>query len=866
MAVVHYGDGTEYGQADAFYGRISSDLSAAQETQVRETGLIVKLIDERSNRWEDVLPDADQDPRVPYSTTPGLRGVAVSRTQLYWSYRGQASMCVLDNGNIVRVRVDIHDLKVYYQTITDGAIVAQWESWTELYPGPNYSIAVAPNGNNFVVYHAKADGVYRNNVLEWAITDIYNLRCHRGTDGRQALDKLWIGRVQPGMINEDGVTVRKFDWYYTSDIQSVTPVAVPWNYAWYRHGNASIDVDGVNAIRISSYPIYSPFAINSGESLLTENVKLSTLGTELKGPRLLRGLPGEWGHNYVSAADIFKLSDGYYYIFYTEIHSNNEYETTSYPAINFVWQRSKDGAVWSEPVHTKHVGWGFAGVAEQNGYLYLCGNGSVYRRPTTAVEYEVSDFVPSAEWESPRDNQSGTGNLVVANPAGIHDELLPLSDRRIIIQPGIKTNAGYEFVSLDDFWVKSIRRQIDGDINRLQIDFGNIWSRLDNQLRDIFNFVGRTEYEDWKDGTPNEAFAYYFDGGEATVDNNQMVTSGKVLWTGWKGLNPEFHVSFSNSTNDFTLYFRHQDDDNHLKLVYNGSTAVLSEVSNKLVEAGAEVVIDSVACTGSSRLGVRCRWKYIDIFNNGVLIDTFYHDTPILNRMGYVGWKGASTYNVYNFDFVDLEFNYLSSDLIAQALAMGDYHDVKASGATAKQYALIWGPQTDLPTAADGLRNLLESEKLELIWRDGYIEVGRFKETSAYKTIENRIIRTEEVQDGNRRINLASIDGNEDTWFEVDLLDAVARDRMVNAYFDLPELLTADEVRERAQEEIRRSGMAQAPGGSVPLFFDIWRMDPIEWIDNAGNVKLVRIEGMRISINQGTTPSQRQELDTSLME
>lgn len=867
MAVVHYGDGTLYGDADAYYGRISADLQAAQDTQSRETGLIVKLIDERVNRWEDVLPDADQNP-TKYSKTPGLTGVTVSMTQLYWSYRGQAALCVLDNGNLVRVRIDIDDLNVYYQEITDASVAAQWEAWTLLYTGPNYAITVAPNGNNFVVYHAKSNGVYRNNVLEWAAENIYNIRVHRGTDGRQELDKLWIGQVQGGMLSTARQRVRKFDWYYTSDIETVTPVEVPWNYAWYRHGNASIAVNATDAIRISTYPMYAPFAINSGESLLTERVKISTLGTELKGPRLIRGLPGEWGHNYVSGADIFKLSDGYYYLFYTEIHVDDNWEFSSYPEINFVWQRSKDGEVWSEPVHTAHVGWGFAGVAEQNGYLYLCGNGSVYRRPITAVEYDISDFVPEVSWDSPRDNQSGSGQMRVANPDDVNAEILPLSDRRIVIQPGIKTDAGYEFVSMDDFWIRSIRREMDGEINRLRIDFGNVWSRLENPLRDVYNFVGRTDYQDWQTGGVNEPFNYYFDGtSEPSVSStNQLVTSGKVLWTAWKGLNPNFHVSFASSPNNFTLYFRHYDDNNHLKLVYDGEAVKLYEVSNMLIEDGDEVLIDSASCSGATRLGVRCRWKYFDIYKNGTLLTTFYDDSPILNRIGYVGWEGDGAYSVSNFDFTDLEFNYTSKDLIRQALAIGDYHDTIVGSATAKQYALLWGPQTDLPTAADALRNLLEAEKLELIWRDGIIEVGQFKETGAYKTIENRIIQTEEIQSGMRRINLANVDGNEHTWFETDIEDAIARDRMINAYYDLPELLTKDEVRKRAQEEIRRSAMSEAPGGNVPMFFDLWRMDPVLWVDNAGNEKLVRIEGIQVTINQSDKPSQRETLDTSLIE
>lgn len=878
MAVVHYGDGTEYGDGVAFYGRISADLAADQTTFHRETGLIVKIIDERTNRWELINSVGSQN-GGDYKDVPEFTGTNVSRTQKYWSYRGQAAVCVLDNGNIVRVRNDVDNQQIYIQTITDPTDAAQWQAWTLLYSGLNYTVAVAADGNTAIVYHAKADGLYRNNSLVWSMANITGVRCHKDANGKPVKDKLWVTVVTNGMYSPfvPGVVVRKFDAYYTENVVTTAPEQVAWNFLWYRHSNRSIARDDGTIIRLSSFPMFTPYGVNSGESLSVEIcASTSVLRTQSNGPRLIRGVSGDWGHSYLSLLDVTRCSDGFYYTFSSEIHVDDDWEQSGDWGI--VWQRSKDGIVWSEPVHTGVSR--YAGCFEKDGYLYIVGNGHVWRRPTTAVEYDVSDFVPQVDWDSPRDNQPGSGQLTIANPDGINDGLLDLSDRRIVIQPGMKTSTGeYEFASLEDFWIKKITRQVDGNINRLQVDFGNIWARTENPIRDVMNFVGRTEYLDWRtDGTPNQPFAYYFDNSELTeprVQGAGLVAGGKVLWTGWKGLNPWFSISFEN-TPTLNLYFRHVDDYNYMKLVYNGSTVKLYEVSNYGTpeseaddegnRASTTVEIGSASCTGATRLGVRVRWKYFDIYKNGVLLTTFYDETPILNRVGYVGWEGDTGYQVSNFGFSDLEYNFTSKELIRQALAMADYHDVIVSNATAKQYDLMWGPQTDLPTISDALRNLLEAEKLELIWRDGFIEVGQFKEVGALKRIEDRIIRTEEVSDGNRRINLADVDGNEDSWLEVDEADAQARDRMINAYYDLPELLTSDEVRLRAIEEIRRSTLGESPGGTVPLYFDLWRMDPIEWVDNAGNVKQVRIEGIRVMINQGTEPSQRQELDTSLIE
>lgn len=865
MAVVHYGDGTLYGQADAFYGRISADISAAQDTQVRETGLIVKIIDERSNRWETILADADQSPEA-YKNTPGMNNRAASMTQNYWSYRGQAGVCILDNGTIVRVRVDVDDLNIYYQEITDPTNVAQWSSWTLLYTGPYYSVAIAPDVNTYIVYGSKSDGVYRNNVKQWTATEIMGIVVHCGVDGRQQKENLWIKRAQPGAYNADRLQVRKFDWYHTSNITTTTPQQVVWNYQWSRSDVTSILLANGTVARITSYPMYAPHAQNAGESMGAEIVASgSAMRTQLAGPRLIRGMPSEWGHNHVSGALITKLSDGYYYLFYKEIHVDNDYEFSSSPAIALVWQRSKDCLAWSEPVHTSHDEWALAGVVEKDGYAYLCGNGSVHRRPTTSTEYEITDFVPQVEWDSPRDNQTGSGKMVVANPEDVNSEILDLSDRRIVVQPGIKTAAGYEFVSLDDFWIRKVSRIMDGSINRLNVDFGNIWVRLENPLRDVHNFVGKTLYRDWYSDTQNEAFNYYFDSSdEPEVEDNGLIASGRVLWTAWKGMNPYFAVNFNKSP--FSLYIRYEDEHNYLELSYNGSSVRLTEVSNKRVEAGEAVIIGTASASGVTRLGIRARWKYFDIYTNGTLLTTFTDETPILNRLGYVGWMHDGPYTVWAFDFEDLEYDYTSKELIRQALALGDYHDAIISNSDTRQYALMWGQQTDLATPADGLRSLLELEKLELIWRDGLIHVGQFKETAPYKIIEDRIIRTEHANEGNHRINLALVDGNDSTWLQVDLDDATARDRMINAYFDLPELETEEATRERALEEIRRSALSETPGGLVPLFFDLWRMDPIEWVDNAGNSRLVRIEGIQVTINQSTQPSQRQQLDTSLIE
>lgn len=861
MPAVVYNDGTLYGSG-ALYGRLAASFINAQLAQVRETGLLVSIIDERTNRWE-FLTGVGQDP-TPYSENLGADR---AWTQRYWSYRGQADVCVLDNGNIVRVRnhVDTRDIEV--QEITDPTVASQWTTWSSYNTDDNYAVAVAPNGSSYVIYHVKSDGLYRNNVKVWDQEGLMRLRLHRGTDGRQVLDAIWVVKTSEGVVRSDGTQLRKFDLFFSEDVSTDDPVEVAWNWVWQRHTAFSIAGQNSKFYKFTTYPLYAPAdSVNTGDSLMvTEHLTIDDM-LQFPYPQLIRGVPGDYGHNTIANGDVFYLADGYYYMIYNEVHTDEEFEFTTNLKTPLVWQRSKDLKHWSEPVHMGFNAWGMAGLVEVGDYVYLAGNGEVYRRPNTPVSYAIEDYVPQIGWESPRENQTGTGSLVIANPEGINDYLEELNDRRIIVKPGIKLSDGqFEFAQLDDFWLSSVKKDIDGQANRITAQFGTIWNRLENPMRDTMNFIGRTIYEDFKSGAPNEAFAYFFESGEGEVDDEfRLQASGNVVWTGWKGYNPAFRANFvgASSQSPFSLLFRYVDENNYCKLEYNSTQVKLFEV----VDGVATQNGSSHSVSGITHLELHVIFKTVRFRHSGTSSWTTHTLTdPGIVRPGYCGFGRSSDFTVASFIFEDVEYNYLSEDLIRHALALGDYHDVVVGSAEERQFALVWGPQTDLPTAADALRQLLEAGKLELTWRGGFIEVGRFSSTDPIRIIENEVISSQEIGEANRRINLANVDGNSSTWMEVDFLDALLRDRMINAYYDLPELMDEDAVRLRAVEEIRRGKLGQSPGGVLPLQFDLWRMDPITWVDNQGNSKLVRIEGIRVEINQSSQPSQRMTVDTSLI-
>lgn len=850
-----YGAGLIYGSG-ALYGRITAGLAAAQIATSRSTGLKVSLIDESINNWSDVIEDVPNNARELFS---GLGNNATLQT--YWSYRRQNDSALLNNGNIIRVRVgdgSTSDFGIYTQNVASPFNTSDFNTWTLLYSGTNYGIAVVPNGaSGYDVYHTKVDGLYKNNVLIWTKDNLVSIRHIEGTTAG-----LFISRVQDDP--RDSVNnLRDMDLWWTPNAGVTTPTYDPINYRWYRNGiDALIAPDG-RMFRYQAVALYqNPRTYQNGDTIFLSICPSATDNTP-SAPRWIRGLAGQVGHNTVSGIQIYKLDDGYYYLFYSEAHSDVNFDSTATENFLVQWQRSKDGLHWSEPaakggaiptamVHAGGYYWGFSWQA-------------VFRRPDASVVYDISNYVTNTEFEIPRNNQGGSGQATVANPAGINDTIINLSDRRLKVEVGAKneSNGVYEFVQFNDWWIKNITKDLDGKIDRLKINFNDIWERLANPLRDTYNFIGQLKWNDWSTGRRNKAFNYYFlsDSAPVVTVDDRLKTKGVVLYTGWKGQNADVSVNFSSVSGNPRIIFRYLDTKNYSFVEKVGSTLRIVELINNV-----ETEYNSAACSSDTSPTIRLsiKWTFYQAWVNGALIlDSSYADSVNI-LPGYVGFK-ATAYTLSNLAITDWETTLTVDELARTALAMGDYHDVICGSSSAEEVAILWGPQTDIPTAADGLRQALTTLKWEMVWVDGFILIGSFKDLSIVRVLQNEIIKTDYQDEANRRINLASVDGNEHTWIETDVVDTKDRDRQINAYFDLPELSDQDSVRERAVEEVRRGQMGKTPGGELPLQFDLWRMDVITWIDNSGASKNVRIEGMSVTIDQSKTPSQRQTLDTSLL-
>lgn len=857
-----YGTGQKYG-AGHKYGRIDPLISYAQSQPSRTTGLKIIIRDSFPNKWEYVTGT----PIVPVDWTIGQN----STSQFYFGYRWQMAMCVLGNGTIVRVRVgngDPGDYNIYKQEITNPLTASQWTTWTLAYSGSHYAVAVSPATiSTYNIYASKYDGIYRNNSLVSSRGSVIKLIAVPGLP-----EAMYVVTVSAHTDKR-----RILDVYYTPDI-TITEPFYDDNFDWIRTEISAWN-DGSSLYRAQVAAFHSdPRSPNVAESLVVGKANSTAGGLFTDPPRLVRGFASQAGHNAITNPYLIKLSDGFYYLFYSEAR----YDASKDKAINLstiFWQRSKDLKFWSEPIA---IGFddmtptGFS-VVETAGYIWLANNGAVYRRPVSYLqEYELSDYVSEVSLELPRGNEEGTGSFTVANPSGVNDAIKDFTDKEVDVQLGIKASNGiYKYTQFGKWWVHSVDQERDGQVNRLPVKLYDLWRRLDVPLRDTYSFIGQVDWEDFAPGNPNQLFNYYPRSCKATVKKvtptniyvqvSQVTTSSFLLYTGWKGHNGIASMRVRGGTPEkdtkIGLVIRYQDAKNYLWVYYHNKYLKLVQVV-----AGKATELDSqyLGALGNPTINARARWDQIDFWVTGKTVRSKTISHPF-TKPGYTGVRatGIKSYTFDRFKLTSWETPYTTSDLIRTALAMGDFHDVVVAGGEDPQLAVVWGPQTDLKTPAAALRSLLEQYKLDLVWHNGQIHVGQFKNLNIVKTLSDEIISSEAGETAGQHINLAVVDGQEDTYIEIDGPDTRERGRQIPNYFDLPELKNYDSVRARAREEVRKGVVATSLTGSIVLLFDLYRMDAVLWTEPDGTTSSQRIEGMTINANQGLTPYQRMDLDMS---
>jgi len=720
------------------------------------------------------------------------------------------------------------------------------------------------------VYSAKSDGVYKNNVLKVSVTGIIEIFPVIGQ-----MDALFVTK-----IGVDGLDSRRImDLRYIADVEAGTSVDDRWNYRWRRTQIAAQEISDGRIFRVQSAGFFTdPRDLTIAESMTSTFAASSSSGGDpTVAPRLVRGFGGQAGTNMIVDPYLLSCTDGFYYLFYGENRTDADGDDAIAISTLF-WQRTKDLLHWSEPVAI-----GFddmmptnIAVVERSGYLYVANNGAVWRRPVAVLTYDISDYVPNVTMTLASISDEGGAALTVANPAGVNDNLIDLSDREITIRPGMKTDTGaYQFADLNAWWVKAAKKEVEGSISRIALSCYDLTERLANPFRDIFNFPGKVQFNDWYLGRRNKLFNYYLRGGRPTFLRTTN-SAGKVtaivyrvtkisrvhvaLYTGWKGHNFTASVRFkggSMSGKRFGIVYRYKNGSNYYWAQVNGSNLNLLRIRAGVQTQLATYAIGSTPTNPTIQVITEFGFHYI--YLNGTLRITHNETTPSVYP-GYVGIRyfstSVTTMSADLFNLTTWDTNVTTDELIRTALAAGDFHDVTIAGGEAPQVAVVWGPQTDIKSPRDALRYLLEQYKLELVWQNGSIIIGQFKDLSIVRTIENDSLGFAQTEQFGQRVNLALVDGNEDSYTAIDGPDTRQRGRQMVAYFDIPALDTHEKVVERAEEEIRRGVVGTKYEGTSRLYLDLWRLDGVTWIDGAGNSYDLRIDQMEIEINQSTEPRQ----------
>ena len=839
--------------------RISAALAAAQLETVRQTGLKVTLFDEEIAKWQYLTGDT-----IPLSFFQAAAGSYQVWEKEYYAYRGFAAMAVLGNGNIFRIRcgdpTDVSDRQLWYQEITDPNGAAEWESWDVLYSGNHYgALAVMADGNDPIVYHSKADGIYRNNVKQWEPSSGEAMGF---IPVLNHLDAGWVSVLYEDPF--DGHAT--FDLWYTEDLTSVDPTRDDSNFRW-RNRPALIgwELDNGKIARIQSGQLYHDSRDANVGTALWYQEQAAIDDTDLDPPRVIRGVGGGAGRNKYTSLGLLECSDGFYYLHcgesYRQIIDGEEEYATNLGLLR-TWLRSKDLINWTESTVGPGAveSNGFAGVVESDGSVFWGDSGQVWRRFADVSEYNLEDYIPQISYSFGGGKQAGTGEALVANPDGENDWLLELSDRRILVEPGIRVADGsYEFASIAPLYLKRCVRHTEGEANRITMIFGDVWSRLESELKDTFNFVGKTEWDDFDAGKPNHLYNYYYhtDTDPEVNGNNNLESSGRVLFTGWKGHNLDFSVDFISGSGR-TILARYKDADNFVKMVQDGSYLKLYEIHE-----GNEHFITQAAISPETpnRMRLRLEWNRYWMYYGGNLEASGTRNWRT-SAPGYVGISASGAHETDTWNFEDWEFDLQLGHLIEVALALADIHDVAVQTATGRAYAIIWGPSTDVQTPAEALRQILTGLKLEISYQTNKYVVNKYNDRTVVHTLQDNVISSTEEDESKEEINFGIVDGNEHFWMHIDAEDIANRGRQILRRYDVPELLELSAVKQRAEEEVTNSQRTSAPGGDIVMLFDLWPMDYVRWIDNVGNSKVARVDQIDVKINQSKTPFQRMTITT----
>lgn len=737
-------------------------------TDTRRTGVSARLIDTNSNSWEDF---AGIDINIPVAYQYDIGGGPDEWEQGYWGYRGQASMVKSTaNGAIIRVRIgdgSSADRQVYRQVITDPTDPDEWETWDLLYTGDHYAICLTPDPSGpggYRIWHAKSDGLYTNDFKLYSITNIVRIK--------PTLNEPRMVWVQTVHEAEDGG--RYLDWQYSPDAVSGEPfVDDAANYRWYRSDLAAVNYSDTYLYRfraiVTEGGAREQFA---SQTLVLDRASASDLlddteVNEYDNVRYLEGPSGSAGYTTIEGLYVTYFEDmtgtpeegtAYRYLFYTKRQRDAIGNTLSNLKMPLYWRRAGtlDYRVWSAPVPTGYSVWGFSGAIHSGDYVYAAGNGRVIRRPSFASIYDITNYVKEGSYSLPRDNAAGQGSILCANPRNrigrlmdmIGNEEWGLTERKLELAVGYKRASDDDWTWKQDspWWVSGMSKTKDSSRENLKIAFGDHWHRLSLPFMDVHSMPGKFEWSDWQPSAPNRLYNYSNatdeflrynpeDAPEDTIPRLRATSSGTgpygntiTLFDGQMFENAHFtsrlfrwgSVVFRYNPDGYNFYAVALSPEGVTLRRFTGSA--LEETHNEPTNlASWEEPIFSTS--DGTYLTVDFRWNRIRVYIN-------FDDEPVIDYTldppdmwtGFVGWMSSTIIEVANFAVNEFNVPMTTAELIHALLAYADIQDVLLLAddetASAPQIDILWGPQSDLKTPEQALRQLLEASKLNIAWRE----------------------------------------------------------------------------------------------------------------------------------------------------
>lgn len=803
-----------------------------------------------------------------------------------------------DTYSIERVRIgdgSSSDRQIYEQTIIDPTDPAEWESWSLLYSGTWYAVALGEDPSQvtgYRLYHASSTHIYADNNAKITVSNVVKLR--PVVNGGRALYYCTVSQSSDGK--------RIMEWFHTTDGADggVTPKESVFNYDWAHADLIAYQVDTDFQTVFHSCPYFANNSRSQTDSdgivqewqdiTTTDEIREMTINS-IRGASARAGIK-QFHDLYLTDT----LGDGLVYLFYSEDHrdpdSTNSLQNIRRP---LVWQRANDIvdsviSSWSEPTPAGFSVWGFAGVIRTGDYIYVAGNGRVLRRLADPTEIDLSNYVLSGQVSIPRENQKATGGIRLTNPENAVGDLLGIAaealsvapEKRVDLQLGQQRflDEGYTWDRCNDWWVSNTRRVRDQKTRKdeLTLELADFWHRLENKFRDTYYYPGWFNKRDWHLDGDNVLSNWFSPKGatltrtaETSGDDSyyyMTVPSGKALYTVWKGHSfYNLSASFQMGTHGATyLLFRWVDGRNYYRVRYQTSTVYLEQVRNGAVTSLTSAAAGSTSSTSFS-LKVTAYFDLIKVYFNGSLKIT-HRITTHRRFQGHVGvWSAASNLEVRDFVLQDVEAETTTANLLRYALGYAGYLwvDISEELNNIQQLDTLWGPQTDIETPADAISKLLKSNNLQMVCKwvadTPWIYIDQFSSADPDYSLTDEILEYTQVEEAEKRPNVVMVDGNEHSWTEFYRPDLVARGKTVTEYLDLPELLTQGAVKDRAGEVLDRAIRGNSPGGKVIWRPGLQRLDVVSWTDEFGDVWAMQIEGLKIAWDQGLRPFQHAEID-----